>query len=160
MPPDALILRAVPEFGPPHARRYAIQNIRTKTFWTGDDFTPDWTKARLYDRPSTACFEMQEILTAVYGHLPLKRFKVPVEIEVYGEVPKNVVARWLCQATVLNIRTHEYGNGPRNSLVLPTIHWGLIEEIDRPMFALENYDDVADEPIAEWDEEDDDAAEQ
>jgi hypothetical protein len=151
MPPD-LILMAVPKFGPPHARRYAIQNFGTNEFWTGEDFTDDWAKARLFATPSSACFEMQQILSAVYGDLPLSRYTAPVEIEVYGEVPKNTVARWLGQSTILNIRTHEFGNGPQNSLVLPVIHWGLIEEIDSPMFDLENDDEVADEPLADWEE--------
>lgn len=135
-----LILRAVPEFGPPHARRYAIVNLGTKEYFTGDGFSKDWTHARLYATPTSACADMQTILKLVYEDKPLKRYRVPIEIEVFGDVSKATVARWLSRSTVLNMRTHEFGNGPRDSLVLPVVHWGLIEELQRPMFSLDEID--------------------
>lgn len=145
MPTD-LILRAVPEFGPPHARRYAIVNVETGGYFTGAGFSWDQTKARLYHTASSACFQMHDILRVVYGAKPLKRYEVPIEMEVYGDVGKANVARWLSQSTVLNIRTHEFGNGPGNeSLVLPVVHWGLIQELARPMFSLDEIDIEEDE---------------
>lgn len=142
--PSDFILQAVPEFGTPEARRYAIRNLGNGDYWTGDDFSPDWTHARLYAKPTDACFDMQELLKLVYEDKPLKRYRVPIEIEVYGDVSMTKVARWLHRATFLNMRTHQYGNGPRDSLVQPVIHWGLIEQLERPMFSLENIDDEED----------------
>lgn len=136
----SLILRAAPEFGPPHARRFAIRNLGSGDYWTGEDFSPDWTHACLYATPSAACFEMQDIMRCLYDEKPLKRYRVPIELEVYGDVSMTQLARWMYQASFLNVRTHQYGNGPRDSLVLPVVHWGLIEEIPRPIFSLENLD--------------------
>lgn len=149
--PSDLILQAVAEFGPPHARRYVIVKLDTREYFTGDGFSIDSDQARLYATTTSAGFEMHDILRAHYAEKPLKRYRVPIEVEVFGDVSMAQVARWLSQASLLNIRTHVYGNGPRNSLVLPVIHWGLIKDQKGPMFSLDeiNIDE----------EEDDDANE-
>lgn len=146
-----LILQAVSEFGPPHARRYVIVKLDTREYFTGEGFSIDSNHARLYATATSAGFVMHDILKAHYAEKPLKRYRVPIEIKVYGDVSMAQVARWLSQSSLLNIRTHEFGNGPRNSLVLPVIHWGLIRDLKGPMFSLDEIDLD--------DEEDDDAIE-
>lgn len=141
MPLNAPILRAVPEFGPPNARRYAILNVATGELWTGKSFQSDRSQARLYSEPNLACVDMREILVSYYDHLPLRRYRAPVEIEVYGSVTPQAVAWWLSRASLLCLRTTEYGNGPHESYVAPTIHWGLVEEIDRPFFSIDDLEE-------------------
>lgn len=120
--PSDLILKAVSEFGLPHARRYAIRNHQTREYFTGDGFSIGSNHARLFATSTSAVFAMHDILRSHYDEKPLKRYRVPIEIEVYGDVSMSQVAGWLHRASLLNIRTHEFGNGPRNRLVLPTIH--------------------------------------
>jgi len=57
------------------------------------------------------------------------KFVAPVEIEVYGVAPKKKLVRWLHQASVLHLKTDQFGNGPRECLILPTINWGLMRRI-------------------------------
>lgn len=143
-----VILRAMP-IGTGPFRRYVIQNMYNNTVWNGHEFVDDWDQAVVYATPSDACGEIQEILREQYGRLPRYRYLCPVEIEVYGAAPKRRLARYLHQASTLNIKTHEFGNGPRECLVLPVIHWGLMKKIeDEPL--------LKEVPIEDWWESDDD----
>lgn len=123
-----MILRAQP-IGHPPALRWVIKDTKKNTVWDGEKFVDDWEKGRKYAHPSDACGDMAEVLKEFYGRLEKRTFVVPVEIEVYGSATKSKIARYLYQASVLNVRTQEYGNGPCECLVLPTIHWGKIREI-------------------------------
>ncbi len=141
---EEMILRAVPYFGTEGAPRYGIQNITSGEYWNGNFFSYDTTNVRLYAHAGEACAEMASILRETYGHMPRSRYFAPVEIELYGNASINQIARYLHRASVLNIRTHEYGNGPQGNLVLPTIHWGLLRGIeDTPMLSkLECYEEI------------------
>ena len=69
-----------------------------------------------------------------------------VEIEVYGDTTLTKLARYLHLASVLNVKTHEFGNGPKGCLVMPTIHFGLIKKIpDTPLMANLNDQDESEE---------------
>jgi len=122
-----MILRAQP-IGQPPSQRWVVQNTHNNTVWDGAKFVEDWTEGRKYAHPSDACGDMAEILKDFYGDLEKRTFVVPVEIEVYGSATKSKIARYLYQASVLHMRTEEYGNGPCECLALPTIHWGRIRE--------------------------------
>ncbi|KAA1261038.1 hypothetical protein LF1_35820 [Rubripirellula obstinata] len=125
-----MLLRAEP-IGHPPSRRWIIQDIKKKTVWDGEKFVEDWENGRLYAHPSDACSDMADILKEFYSGLgPKRTLVVPIEIEVYGSAKPSKIARYLYQAAVLNMRTHDYGNGPGECLVLPTIHWGKIREIN------------------------------
>jgi len=91
---------------------------------------------------------MQDILKEHYGQLPQRRFVVPVEIEVYGNVSQKEIVEYLYQASVLSIRTEEYGYGPGECLVLPVIRWGCIKELQLLL------DNKSDNPAVEWGLED------
>ncbi len=123
-----MLLRAQP-IGQPPSRRWVIQDIKQNTVWDGEKFVEDWKKGMKYAHPSDACADMHEVLKEFYGKLKKRTFVVPIEVEVYGAASKSKIARYLYNASVLNLRTHEHGNGPGISLVLPTIHWGKIREI-------------------------------
>ena len=71
-----------------------------------------------------------------------------MEIEVYGGVWQKEIAAYLYRASVLSIRMEDYGNGPGECLVLPTIHWGFIRELKVPM------NHKPDNPAVEWGLED------
>jgi len=167
-----MILRANP-VGPPIARRYVIQNLEDGKVWTGEEFVESTEEAMKndalkYATPTAACADMQEIMRIIYGDKPCRRYVVPIELEVYGDddITLTKVARWMHQASVLNVRTHQYGNGPRDSLVLPVVHWGLIKEIQRPVMSIKNLDEPDDvieklgeidgqAPVEIWEEEPD-----
>lgn len=149
-------MRAQP-VGVPPSRRYVIQNLGDARVFDGETFVEDWDAARRYATASDACADMADILRDFYGKLPRRRFVCPVEIEVFGNCSRTKIARYLHRASVLNIRTHEYGNGPGECLVLPTIHFGLLKEIeDVPMLSkVENWaEDERDEFGLEDDDED------
>lgn len=145
-----MILRAEP-IGHPPSRRWVIKDTNKNTVWDGDKFVEDWTGGRKYAHPSDACGDMAEILRDFYGGLEKRTFVVPVEIEVYGSATKSKVARYLYQASVLHVRTQDYGNGPCECLVLPTIHWGRIRE-SRESAPLSDTED----PAVESEEPDED----
>lgn len=145
-----MILRAN-NIGPHEHPRFLIQNLHDGFVWTGIGFHCDWTHARLYAHPSDAGADMQEILKDFYGQLPMHRYVVPVEIEVFGNVSQKDIARYLYRASVLSIRTPEFGNGPGEALVLPVIHWGFIKELKHSVLDPDN---KPDNPAAEWGLED------
>ncbi len=113
--------------------RFVILNLGSNELWDGESFVNDFDQARKYWHPSDACVDMQRILKEHYGLLRKRRFVVPVEIEVYGGISQKEIAEYLYRASVLSIRTEEYGNGPGECLVLPTIHWGYIRELKLPL---------------------------
>lgn len=132
-----MILRAEP-IGKQPSLRFVIRNMHDDSLWDGDSFEHDFDQARKYACPSDACAGMQEILKVEYDQLPLQRYAVPVEIEVFGRVSKRDIAKYLHRASVLCIRTEEYGNGPGESLVLTAIHWGLIKEVKHSVLDKEH----------------------
>ena len=128
--------------------RFVILNVRNSLMWDGQSFVDDFDLARKYWHPSDACADMQDILREHYGQLRRRRFVLPVEVEVFGGVSQREIAEYLYRASVLSIRTEEYGNGPAECLVLPTIHWGSIRELKLPLSkSPEN-------PAVEWGLED------
>lgn len=108
--------------------RFVIRRLEDNTFWNGTEFNEDLENSQKYYTPSDACFVMQDILKEHYGHLPMRRFVVPIEVEVYGNVSKKEVAEYLYRASILSIRCEEHGNGPNESYVAPVIHWGYLRE--------------------------------
>lgn len=112
-------------------RRYIILRVEDRTLWDGKAFTCDFDVAQKHYRPSDACFEIQRIMKEQYKNQPHRRYVVPVEIDVYGDVTTKQIAEYLHRATVLSIRTEEFGNGPTDdSYVAPVIHWGYIKPVD------------------------------
>jgi hypothetical protein len=148
-----MLLRAEP-IGHPPSRRWVIQNIKTNTVWDGEKFVDDWAKGRKYAHPSDACEDMAEVLKGFYGKLEKRTFVVPIEVEVYGPASRSKIARYLYDASILNVQTHEHGNGPGISLVLPTIHWGRIREVKESSLKSD-----AEAPAVEWGLEDGDEIE-
>ncbi len=138
-----MILRAQAVGEHPSVRLF-ILNVRNNLMWDGESFVDDFDLARKYWHPSDACADMQDILREHYGQLRRRRFVVPVEIEVYGSVSQREIAEYLYRASVLSIRTEEFGNGPAECLVLPTIHWGYIRELKLPLSRK------PDNPAVEW----------
>ncbi|GAA4444249.1 hypothetical protein [Novipirellula rosea] len=128
--------------------RFFILNVRNNLMWDGESFVDDFDQARKYWHPSDACADMQDILREHYGQLRRRRFVVPVEIEVYGSVSPKEIAEYLHRASILSIRSEEFGNGPAECLVLPIIHWGFIKELK---LALNG---KPDDPAVEWGLED------
>lgn len=146
-----MILRAEP-IGQPPSRRWVIQNVKKSTVWNGVIFVEDWDNARVYAHPSDACADMAEVLRDFYSGLGAKRtMVVPIEVEVYGPASRSMVATYLYNASILNVQTHEHGNGPGISLVLPTIHWGKIREVKES-----NLKSAVEDPAVEWGLEDGD----
>lgn len=147
-----MILRA-DTVGQQPSLRFVIRNLYDDSLWDGESFVNDFDQARKYAHPSDACSDMQEILKEHYGQLPQRRFVVPVEIEVFGSISQREIAEYLYRASVLAIRTEEYGNGPGECLVLPVIHWGFLKELKHSVLDPNN---KPENPAAEWGLEDGD----
>lgn len=124
-----MILRAEP-FGTPEICRYIIIDLETKKVWNGEEFVEGLSNGSKYASPNAACSDMQALLKNHYKHLPVKKYVVPLEIEIYGDedIQDSDISEWMYRSTVLNMKTHEHGNGPADSLICPTIHWGMIQE--------------------------------
>ncbi|MCD0459535.1 hypothetical protein [Roseiconus lacunae] len=145
-----MILRAIP-IGEPPSRRYMIRNQHDHSVWDGEKFVEDKSEAMLFATASDACMVMQDILKDFYKGLSSRRVRYvcPVEIEVWGAVTPKQVAHYLHRASVLNVKTQEHGNGPTfDSLVLPTIHWGFLGEVEVSI-TDPNYK-KPDDPAVEW----------
>jgi hypothetical protein len=123
------ILKAIPDFGTPVATRWAIQNLVDDQVWTGNCFSPDWNRARLYAEPNDACLDMRKIMIRAYDHQPLTVYEAPTRIEVFGDVEMRQLQHWLSRAAVLRIRNSEYGNGPKDTLAMPAIHWAEMKRV-------------------------------
>ena len=68
------------------------------------------------------------------------------------------IARYLHRASTLNVRTDQFGNGPGECLILPTIHFGLVKEIeDVPILSkVKNWVEDEEDEFGLEDEDDDD----
>lgn len=111
-------------------KRYLILNHNDGYVWDGEKFVEDWDLGMVFASPTDACAVMQQILREFYKGISTFKAKyvVPIEVEVWGNVTQNQVARYMHRASYLNIKTHEHGNGPAESLVMSTIHWARIEK--------------------------------
>ncbi|KAA5538575.1 hypothetical protein FYK55_27185 [Roseiconus nitratireducens] len=127
-----MLLRAQ-AFGKDPFRRFLILRIDDRKLWDGESFTDEFDSARKFHTPSDACFAIQDILKEHYKDLPQRHYVVPVEISVQGNVTEKEIAEYLFRASVLSIRTEEFGNGPKDSYVAPIIHWGYLKATDGPV---------------------------
>jgi len=109
--------------------RFVIQDQRER-IWTGDRFS-SMHNGELFARHNDAAVEAQNILKRTFGASESVKYVVPVFIEVHSHEPVVVseVAKYLSESARLYINTTEHGNGPGNSLVLPTVHWHRIEQM-------------------------------
>lgn len=140
-----MLLRAQAIGQDPHLR-FVIRRMEDDTFWNGTEFAEEFDNAQKFYRPSDACFTMQDILKEHYNHLPVRKFVVPIEIDVFGDVSKRDIAEYLHRASILSIRTEDFGNGPiEDSYIAPVIHWGFVREICGPVKGQ------MDELAADWD---------
>jgi hypothetical protein len=125
-----MLLRAQ-AFGYDPFRRFLILRIEDRTLWDGEAFTDEFDQAQKFYRPSDACFEIQRIMKEQYKSQRHRKYVVPVEVDVYGDVTPKQVAEYLRRASVLSVRVEEFGNGPTaDSYVAPVIHWGYLKPID------------------------------
>lgn len=121
------VLRVAP-FGPPAFRRFQIVNDAGEV-WNGDAWEP--IGGRVYAAHNAAAAESQRILKSHFEGVEPRRYIAPLVIEVFSDDAVHVahIVRYLSHAIRLHIDTGEHGHGPRNSLVLPCIDWGQIEEV-------------------------------
>lgn len=127
---DPPVLQATPSFGTDSADRFVIQNLKNEHVWTGNGFSPNWKHALLYADANRACGDMRKIMMQIYAGELLTVFEAPCRVEVFGYAPMLHVQQWLSRASLLKLRTDSLGNGPNDSLVVPTIHWAEMEQID------------------------------
>jgi hypothetical protein len=128
--PKLPILSAVP-IDSANIERWVIEDEHERR-WTGDGFAVDKIGS-LYAHRNVAIGDIHKILKSHFADVPPVRYVVPLVVEVYNHEPIEVVklARYLSQASSLNLRISELGNGPGDSLVLPTIEWSGIKPLER-----------------------------
>lgn len=113
-----------------------IQNSEFERFWIEDQDDRVWTGERfdsvggsLFADLNDAALEVQNILKGHFEGAEPRRYVVPLVVEVYSHDPVSVaeIAHYLSRSSRLQIDSHEDGNGPGNSLVLPRIEWHRIQ---------------------------------
>lgn len=110
--------------------RYLIGNSAGQV-WTGNGWSDDENAALMFADANDGCLEIHRLHLLSFGTEPLRRFRAPVYLDLYGGegIPQREVELWLGRAARLLIDAEAYGNGPRNALGLVRIEWGEAEEL-------------------------------
>jgi hypothetical protein len=110
--------------------RYFVGNSAAQV-WTGNGWSDDEAEALLFGEPNDGCLEIHRLHLLSSGTEPLRRFRAPVYLDLYGgeDIPQREVELWLGRAARLLINAEAHGNGPRNALGLVRIEWGETEEL-------------------------------
>lgn len=121
---------SVDSVGTPVFPRFVIHDHRRR-HWTGEKhgFARSNLSPMLFAERNMASQEAHAILKHHFKGVEPQRYIVPVFVEVYSHDPvePGEVASYLLNATSFNINVQKCGNGPNNSLVLPTIDWTRME---------------------------------
>lgn len=119
----------------PILRLVKTQNSGFERYWIEDQDDRVWTGKRfdsmgkaLYANINDAAKDAQKILKSHFESVEPQRLVVPLFVEVYSHDPASVaeIANYLSRSTRLQVDSHDYGNGPGSSLVLPWIEWHRI----------------------------------
>ena len=98
------------------AKGDAFQN---PTYWTGTDWTPDESQARVFASVNEAAWVRHDVLLDSLEGRPVHRYVAPLHIEIYGEKPKlDDLRRWLEKAVRVVVNSPEQGLGPQETVAM------------------------------------------
>lgn len=123
-----LPILSVIQTGNPEFERFVIKDQKQR-MWNGELLGQETTRPLLYAAHEAAACDIHNILKSNFQGVEPVRYVVPLVVEVFSHEAVHVaeVAQHLSRSSRLFLNSTEYGNGPRNSLVLPVIEWHRIE---------------------------------
>jgi hypothetical protein len=122
--------------GPPGFERYAIKKnfIEPQEFFTGptgEAWTEDLSKARLYATIDDLGHDLHDLAIRELAHLPLVRYTLEVEVTTIGEATPEQVREYLFGALTIGLDYENHGPGPGlGSLVLVKTDTGALKVED------------------------------
>ena len=127
-----IILSLIPRGSPDH-QRYLIANQYLQ-YWTGETWSEQYddTKALVYHSSNEALTVMQRMLMTEHSHLPVKRYRAPIYIDLFSDAPisEHDLKQWLVKVTKLILDSPKHGNGPvAGTLGTCRIEYGELEEL-------------------------------
>lgn len=118
--------------GPSQFERFVIADQNTR-FWTGSDWSEpnDAGEAYLYASPEIALEDMHRLLVVRHGDKPVRRFMVPVYVEIHsdGEMTPSQVQEWLAEATRVVMTPHRTTGPIPGSYGHCRIEFGELKEL-------------------------------
>jgi hypothetical protein len=103
--------------GPPEFERYVIRRnfFDPQEFYTGpsgEAWTEDLGKARLYAKLSDLGHDLHELAIRELAHLPQVKFRLEVEVTAIGEATPEQVREYLSGALTFGLDYENHGPGP------------------------------------------------
>lgn len=132
MDKQTIILSLIPRGSPDHLR-YLIANQYLQ-YWTGETWSDqsDDKKALVYHSANEALHEMRKMLMTEHQHLPMKRYRAPIYIDLFSDAPisEHDLKQWLVKVSKLILDSPKHGNGPvAGTLGTCRIEYGELEEL-------------------------------
>jgi hypothetical protein len=103
--------------GPPEFERYVIKRnfFEPQEFYTGptgEAWTEDLGKARLYATIDDLGHDLHELAIRELAHLPQVKYRLEVEVTAIGEATPEQVREYLLGALTIGLDYENYGPGP------------------------------------------------
>jgi hypothetical protein len=103
--------------GPPEFERYVIKRnfIQPQEFYTGpsgEGWSTDLSKARLYATLDDLGSDLHELAIRELAHLPQVKYRLEVEVTAIGDTTPEQVRDYLFGALTIGLDYENYGPGP------------------------------------------------
>jgi hypothetical protein len=103
--------------GPPEFERYVIKRnfIEPQEYYTGpsgEAWTQDLDKARLYATIDDLGSDLHELAIRELAHLPQVKYRLEVEVTAIGDTTPEQVREYLYGALTIGLDYENYGPGP------------------------------------------------
>jgi hypothetical protein len=121
------------EIGERNTRRWIIHNDQVpEHYWTGNGWDATQGEAKLYHDRNKAYPAAKKLQDAILKHLPVRKYKATIEIEVRSDKPLSLqeIRDYCYGAASFELDYDLYGTGPINeSQVWSTIQWSSLRKV-------------------------------
>lgn len=126
---DTDLVLQLEQLGTEAAPRYKIVDPHGD-FWDEQDSKWVYDGGTLYSDLNKAGEEMVRLVKLHYAHLPVREFRVPVEVVVHSQdLTQTEIEDYLLKSARLFIDTDKHGNGPKpGTLVTLRVCWDKMKE--------------------------------